>query len=186
MQIRLQNVMPKMHKASDSNIERLLWRFFQRDILIMKFVTFVLLLAIFSPINVKADSNGSLKLNTDILTGNQSQAGSVGDFPVRGRLFTKELEEQSKNLGLDSKQVVENIKTVDFSVKTDGTKSDSEVKKYLFQNYKSQVIISDNKEDSQQVSWFVMLSIPVMIVILFVGIFSGRWWTRKQRRKVRN
>lgn len=152
----------------------------------MKFVAFVLLLAIFSPINVKADSNGSLKLNTDILTGNQSQAGSVGDFPVRGRLFTKELEEQSKNLGLDSKQVVENIKTVDFSVKTDGTKSDSEVKKYLFQNYKSQVIISDNKEDSQQVSWFVMLSIPVMIVILFVGIFSGRWWTRKQRRKVRN
>ena len=97
-----------------------------------------------------------------------------------------DIEESDKMNDKIENIFVENIKTVDFSVKTDGTKSDSEVKKYLFQNYKSQVIISDNKEDSQQVSWFVMLSIPVMIVILFVGIFSGRWWTRKQRRKVRN
>ncbi|WP_172209901.1 type VII secretion protein EssA [Lactococcus hodotermopsidis] len=138
---------------------------------------------VFSPVNTSADSDGNLKLNTDVITNNQIQAGGSGEFPIRGHLFTQELDEQSEKLESERNQLIDDVKNVDFSVKSSDSKNDDKVKKLLFQEYQPQVIIVKDQEDSKQSNWFMMMNIVIIVVLLSVGIVTGKWWTKRKLRK---
>lgn len=175
---QLQNVMHKMQKVLVSKTQRLLGRFFALKCLGIVIFSIVFLFSF----DVLADSNGSLKINTDILINNQILSGGVGEFPIRGELFSTDLTDLSEQNREEENSIVHRAENIDFSTQTKDNLEGNQSKKLLFENYQPQVITKNNQENAQQsnlVFWFV---VPLMLVLLFIGIFAGRWRVQYKRK----
>ena len=81
--------MHKMHRALVFKHGRLSRRF-------LCICTLVVGVFAFSFPAVKGSADGKLKLNTDVLMNNGAGIGGSGEFPIRGQLFSSELEEQNQ------------------------------------------------------------------------------------------
>ena len=110
MLIRLLNVMHKMRKVLAFKSERLLRCFFS-----WKSVVLILgMIGLFGPLTVRADSDGSLKIKSDMLTQNPIQLGGVGDFPIRGKLFSSEVSVLLDKKGFKHNEWMNQAKAIDF------------------------------------------------------------------------
>ncbi|GAB2023721.1 type VII secretion protein EssA [Pseudolactococcus yaeyamensis] len=173
--------MHKMLKVSDFKNERLLRCFFA----LKSFAIALVMIGILSAITVSADSDGSLTINTDILTNNQVQAGGVGDFPIRGELFSSALTEFSKQNSFKQNERIEQAKTIDFSIKSRDVSDDKQVKQLLFENYRPQVITTKNQENTKQSDYLFLIATLTMLFLGVVGIFAGRWRIKQKLKKQR-
>lgn len=181
MPIQLQNVMHKMLKVSDFKNEHLLRCFFVGKTLLTCLICF----GLFPFVTVLADSDGSLKLNTDVLTKNQVQLGGAGDFLIRGELFSTDLSERSQNKKNLEMSRINQVKTLDFSIRNKDSSGKHDVRQQLFEHYLPQVIKSrqsDHIKQSSVLFWLTVFSVPCLCL---VGIGGGRWRVRYKRKKAK-
>lgn len=139
-------------------------------------------------LNVKAVSvvgNGNLKLNTAIITNEQIQTGGGGEFPIRGILFSKELNEQAQQNDALLSQQTDVVGKLDFQKQSNQKADMQKMKAMLFQDYNPQVILSKSSQDGRSYALYVIIGALAAAVLLVVGVLSGRWWARRGRT-VRN
>ncbi|MGX6991586.1 type VII secretion protein EssA [Pseudolactococcus reticulitermitis] len=174
--------MQKMQKVLVSKIQRLLGRFFA---LKCSGIFILVIVSLFS-LYVQADSNGSLKINTDILTNNHILSGGVGEFPIRGELFSTDLTKVSEQNREEEKSIIHQAERIDFSNQTKDISEDKQSKKLLFKDYQPQVITKNSQEDVQQTNMVFWFAVPLLFFLLLLGIFAGRWRVQYKRKKSRS
>ena len=86
--------------------------------------------------NEKGSADGKLKLNTDVLMNNGAGIGGSGEFPIRGQLFSGELEEQNQKLKENQEQLAKQKQTIQFEEKSTQSLNMKPAIKNLFQEMK--------------------------------------------------
>jgi hypothetical protein len=142
-------------------------------------------LSFFSSPSVLADSDGSLTINTDVLMKNQVQTAGVGDFSIRGELFSNALTALSEKNKSEQHALVHNVKNVDFSVKRKDTSDDNQVKQLLFENYQPQVLTKNSQNVTRKSNGTLLVGLLAVAVFLVLGISAGRWRSRQKSKKQR-
>lgn len=181
MLIRLLNVMRKMRKVLAFKSERLLRCFFS-----WKSVVLILgMIGLFGSLTVQADSDGSLKIKSDMLMQNPIQLGGVGDFPIRGKLFSSEVSEL-----LDQKDMVytgriNQAKAIDFSTTAKAVSDGKQVKQLLFDTYQSGVIAPNAQENNKQSNELLLLSFFGFLLLSVVGALLGRGYGIHKLKKTK-
>lgn len=182
MPIRLLNAMHKMRKVLDFKNERLLRCFFTWK----SFVLILGMIGLFGSLTVWADSDGSLKIKSDMLTQNLIQLGGVGDFPIRGKIFSSELSELLDQKNIKQREWINQAKAIDFSKKTKDVSGSKQIRQLLFDGYQPRVVANIAQENSKQSNNLLLLSIFCLLFLSVVGALLGRGYgiqkLRKQRR----
>lgn len=128
-------------------------------------------LSVSMPQKVIAD-DGRLYLDTNVITSNSnSNVGSTSDFPIKGTLFTQEMDQKSQQQGiLDTKK---QINKINFSVKKNSV-DHNQSRSILFKNYHTEPV-NDDTDNSKPtpVSFLyyllILLSIPMIILVYQLG-----------------
>lgn len=152
-----------------------------------KLILLVLLgLSLFLGVKVSADDNGSLELNTNILTNSEGGVGATGDFPIRNELFTDTLNQTAQAQMQD--QIPAHRKTLDFSKQADSqlyNTNTERISQKLFTNYQPQVLTSRNSSNNQVTRiwlWLLAsLAIPLVILALYLGKQNAKRRLKKKR-----
>ena len=131
-----------------------------------------------------ADDNGSLQLNTDVITNSNGGVGTTSDFQIRNQLFTPTIDKIAKEQAQDN--VPKQRETLDFSKETTNALynvNTTKVVKQLFVNYNPQVIASStNTSNSKTMFWYWVISL-VAVPLIVLAIFLGRKNANRRLRK---
>ena len=189
----LLNGMPKMRQVSVSR--KLMRRYFCGAFLlnmkIMKkkpLLVIILSTSLFflTGITSDADDNGKLQLNATVITNSTGGVGTTSDFPIRGKLFTPELNQINQNQMQD--KIPEHRLTLDFSITSTNTLYNTDtdkVTKQLFANYKPQVLTTDKaSHQSQEMIWYLVMlvvALPLVALAIFLGQQNAKRRLRKKR-----
>lgn len=176
MLIRLLSVMHKMHKALVFKDERLIRRF-------LCICTLIVAASILLFPAVKGYADGSLKLNTDILTNNESGVGGSGEFSIRALLFSKELDEQNQKIQNTQEQVIKNKKEIIFNEKSTQQLDRKVLIKKLFQNYQPQIIEHSGNYEQKEKNNFYLIGILVGPFLTLLGIIFGNKRAKSRQRR---
>ena len=133
-----------------------------------------------------ADDNGKLQLNATVITNSTGGVGTTSDFPIRGKLFTPELNQINQNQMQD--KIPEHRLTLDFSITSTNTLYNTDtdkVTKQLFANYKPQVLTTDKaSHQSQEMIWYLVMlvvALPLVALAIFLGQQNAKRRLRKKR-----
>lgn len=130
---------------------------------------------------VSAADNGDLKLNTGIITNNEIQNGGAGGFPIRGSLFSEELNAQEKKNEELSSRLTDMAGKLDFKEQPDKKADTQQMTSMLFQDYHPQVIFSKNSRTGHSRALYYAMGALGAAVLLVTGILTGRWWAKRGR-----
>lgn len=182
MLIRLLNVMHKMRKVLAFKSERLLRCFFSWKSLVL----ILGMIGLFGSLTVQADSDGSLKIKSDMLTQNPIQLGGVGDFPIRGKLFSSEVSRLLDQKGFKHNEWINQAKGIDFSTTVKAISDGKQVKQLLFDTYQPRVITTNTQENNKQSNELLLLCFFGLLLLSVFGALFGRGYgihkLKKQRR----
>lgn len=76
-----------------------------------------LFLFFYSPFVVLADSDGSLQLNSDMITTQSGAGSSISDFAIRSQLFSKDLDKKTQEKARNTEEATKHVNDIDFSKK---------------------------------------------------------------------
>lgn len=150
------------------------------------FILSGLLFIFYSPFVVFADSDGSLQLNSDMITTQSGAGSSTSDFAIRSQLFSKDLDNKTHEKAKSAEEVTKHINEIDFNKKSQNQLYQTNyrnLKTELFKNYSQTNVTSDDeKQVSKNVGMFILLMIALPLMIL-TGVIA-RNLTRRKRRKI--
>ncbi|MFC4652337.1 type VII secretion protein EssA [Lactococcus nasutitermitis] len=144
--------------------------------------SFIFLISIKS----KADDNGSLQLNSNVVTNSNGGVGTGSEFPIRNALFTTAMNQKVKAQMQD--KIPEQQKALNFSKQTVNSlynTDTSKITKALFVDYKPQVIASSTNENNTQKTLWYWLLLIIAIPLVFLAVFLGRKNAKRSLRKKR-
>ncbi|MFJ3426627.1 hypothetical protein [Leifsonia aquatica] len=125
--------------------------------------------------------DGSLDLNADILVDESVGTGSVGDFAVRGRLFSVDLSARADEQREASAARLDVADSLTFEPPDAGAESYEAVRAGLFADYTSDMHSQtvESREESPVLHLLVLVAgVPLVVLI---GVFLGRVWARRRR-----
>ena len=132
-----------------------------------------------------ADSDGSLQLNTTVIT-NQSGDGSSGsEFDIRGQLFSETLTKKIQERADQTVSCRQLIQKLDFNQTSQNAlyqKDYQPLKTNLFKTYNQAhlpVAKSTQSSDTKPMVFLLVLALPLLILTAVVS----RIWTRRKRRR---
>jgi len=132
----------------------------------------------------RADDDGKLKLDPNIITNQGAGASSSNDFAIRNELFTSALNQKDHALRKDetpqTRQALSFDKPSRNSLYSTNT---NQVTQDLFTNYKPQVITSKTNQTSSQSSLFLWLIGATGLVLIVVAIVLGRLMGKRKLRR---
>jgi hypothetical protein len=136
---------------------------------------------------VAAQNDGSLKIDSTILTNQISGTGDLSEFPIRGQLFSPMFDGKIKERKQETQNITNLKQTIDFQKNADKqlhNLNTDEVKMNLFKNYSNQNIsMTTSKQDGNKNEWLIVafLSLP----LLFLTGFVAKHLTRRKKRHER-
>jgi type VII secretion protein EssA len=139
----------------------------------------------YSPLVGFADSDGSLQLNSGMIT-TQSEAGSsTSDFAIRSQLFSKDLDKKTQEKEKNTEEATKHIDEIDFSKESQNKlykTNYQSLKTELFKDYSyTNVASNDSKKNVKNNGMLILLILALPLVIL-TGVVA-RNLTRRKRRK---
>lgn len=150
------------------------------------FILSGLLFIFYSPFVVFADSDGSLQLNSDLITTQSGAGSSTSDFAIRSQLFSKDLDNKMQEKAKSAEEVTKHINEINFNKKSQNhlyQTNYQSLKTELFKNYsQTNVASNDSKEASKNNGMLILLILALPLMIL-TGVVA-RSLTRRKRRKV--
>lgn len=144
-----------------------------------------LFLFFYSPFVVLADSDGSLQLNSDMITTQSGAGSSTSDFAIRSQLFSKDLDKKTQEKARNTEDATKHVNDIDFSKKSQNKlykTNYQSLKTKLFRDYsQTNVASTESKKDSKNNGMLILLllTLPLMILTGYVA----RSLTRRKRRK---
>ncbi|MFT4189016.1 MAG: hypothetical protein QM621_10605 [Aeromicrobium sp.] len=130
----------------------------------------------------EGQGGGQLDLNTTVLVNDPVSAGSVGDFPIRGSLFSADfaalLQEQQRRAA-ERLSVAE---TLDFTKTESGAAEYEPVRAVLFEDYTPREVFSSAGDEQRSSSLLYIAAAVVGVPLTLVaGVLMGRFWARRKR-----
>jgi len=147
-------------------------------------VLLMLIVFLFNEQKLFASDDGSLQLNTQIITESDGGLSISNEFPIRNALFGSEMN-RIVEAQISEQQVIQQ-KGLDFSAIGSDTLyqlDTNKVTKTIFINYQPAVRSAQSDNLGDQVSIWYWLNGILALVVLAGGITLGR---RQAKRKVRN
>jgi type VII secretion protein EssA len=144
-----------------------------------------LLFLFYSPFAVSADSDGSLQLNSGMITTQSGAGSSTSDFAIRSQLFSKDLDKKAQEKVKSGEEATKHIDEIDFNKESQNKlykANYQSLKTELFKNYiQTNVASNDSKETSKNNGMLILLIMALPLMIL-TGVVA-RNLTRRKRRK---
>ncbi|MDN6029627.1 MAG: type VII secretion protein EssA [Alkalibacterium sp.] len=151
--------------------------------LLTSFITCVCIMLL--PSVTLANSDGSLQLNTTVIT-NQSGDGSSGsEFDIRGQLFSQTLTKRIQERADQTVSCHQVIQKIDFNRTSQNAlyqKDYQPLKTNLFKTYNQAylpVAKVAQSSDTRPMFFLLVLALPLMIL---TAVMSKIWTRRKRRR----
>ena len=134
-----------------------------------------------------AAGDGSLQLDTSVLTNSGSNSvGTTGDFPIRGQLFSADLNQISTNVKTaEARFAGQTLSGVNFKNRVLAASYQSDMSplvKRLFVNYKPTVLPNAISESNTGNSLLYGIIIVFGLILTIVAGFLGRWNAKRKRR----
>ena len=128
------------------------------------------------------DDSGQLDLNSTVLVNDSASTGSAGDFAIRGSLFSADLSARVKQQRAELTKQLTTARDLDFAHRESSTLDYRPVRAGLFEHYSSQVLPRAAQERTGVAPAFYGVVVVVAVpLVLLVGVFLGRFWTRRKR-----
>lgn len=144
----------------------------------------VTLILLTTPLLVVAESDGSLQLDSDMIT-NQAGGGSTSsDFTFRSQLFSKQINEKVKEKEKREAENTQLIQNVDFNqasqnklyqVNYQGLKTE------LFKSY-NQTTIGTNESETKMNNKGVLILMILALPLLILTAYIAKRFTRRKRK----
>jgi len=146
------------------------------------------LILLTAPLFVRAESDGSLQLDSDMITNQAGGSSTSSDFTVRSQLFSKRINEKVQEKEKREAENTKTIQNVDFNqasqnklyqVNYQGLKTE------LFKDYNQTNIgtgEAQTKTNNRGVLILMILALPLMILTAY----SAKRLTRRKRRNERS
>jgi len=145
------------------------------------------MLTLVIPLRVFASNDGSLSLDANVLN-NQTAGTSVGDFPIKGELFSPRINEIVFTQNKEQAQVTEKIKDITFEGTEEfGNQVDyKKLERQLFKDYTSSINNSSVEKRATQAdfSFWVLLgsALPLILLSMFLAKKRAQRISRKKLR----
>lgn len=143
-----------------------------------------MLLLLIDPLFVRAESDGSLQLNSDMIT-NQSIGGATSsDFVIRSQLFSKRMMEKVQEKEQREAENIKIIQNVDFNQESQNKLFQANyqsLKTELFKDYNQKNIGTSElqtKMNNRGMLILMILALPLMILTAY----SAKRFTRRKRK----
>ncbi|MDN3201196.1 type VII secretion protein EssA [Enterococcus faecalis] len=143
-----------------------------------------ILLLLIDSLFVRAESDGSLQLNSDMIT-NQSIGGTTSsDFAIRSQLFSKRMMEKVQEKEQREAENIKIIQNVDFNQENQNKLFQANyqrIKTELFKNYDQTNIGTSKlqtKMNNRGMLILMILALPLMILTTFIA----KRFTRRKRK----
>lgn len=143
-----------------------------------------MLLLLIDPLFVRAESDGSLQLNSDMIT-NQSIGGATSsDFAIRSQLFSKKMLEKVQEKEQREAEKIKTIQNVDFNQESQNKLFQANyqrIKTELFKDYNQTNIgtsEAQTKMNNRGMLILMILALPLMILTAY----SAKRFTRRKRK----
>lgn len=150
------------------------------------FILSGLLFIFYSPFVVFADSDGSLQLNSDMITTQSGAGSSTSDFAIRSQLFSKDLDNKTQEKAKSAKEVTKYINEINFNKKSQNQLYQTNyqsLKTELFKNYSQTNVASNDSKGTSKNNGVLILLIMALPLMILTGVVA-RSLTRRKRRKV--
>lgn len=146
------------------------------------------LILLTAPLFVRAESDGSLQLDSDMITNQAGGSSTSSDFTVRSQLFSKRINEKVQEKEKREAENTKTIQNVDFNqasqnklyqVNYQGLKTE------LFKDYNQTNIgtgEAQTKTNNREVLILMILALPLMILTAYIA----KRLTRRKRRNERS
>ena len=137
------------------------------------------------PLSVCADSDGSLQLNSNLITNQSGENSGASDFEIRAQLFSKDLEQKTEDKAKQEAEITKVIDTIDFNQDSQNElykMSYRSVKMKLFKDYRQADIISNDLNSQSSTKGVIIILILTMPLLVLTG-FIARMFARRKRRK---
>lgn len=192
MQILLKSAMHKMLKVSDFRTEHPLWCSFILGDDMKKqrlFILFIGLLVLFcNPFIGYADSDGSLQLNSDLITTQSGEGATTSEFAIRAKLFSKDLDNKTQDKIKNSEKVTEHIANIDFNNKSQNKLYKTNyrsIKTELFKNYSQTNVSTDDSKKTSSINGMLILFILAIPLLVLTGVVARNLTRRKRKNNER-
>lgn len=128
-----------------------------------------------------SDETGTLRLNATVLVNDSVGAGSAGDFPIRGSLFSERLYVRIGEQREASAERLTGVRELDFAAPKPSGDQYQSVRAALFENYSSSGIASKQREGEESSALLGVVAVLAVPLMLIAGIGLGRFWARRRR-----
>lgn len=139
----------------------------------------------YNPFTALADSDGSLQLNSDIITAQSKGEGGNSEFAIRAKLFSNELTKKTQEKAKNAASIPNYINDINFDqrhVNKLYQENYQSLKSDLFKNYNQTHIGTTELEQSSEKKSLLLLLILALPLMILTGLVA-RSWTRRKRRK---
>ncbi|NQX13882.1 hypothetical protein HQQ80_19820 [Microbacteriaceae bacterium VKM Ac-2855] len=128
------------------------------------------------------DNAGRLNLTTDVLVTESVNAGSTGDFVVRGALFSEEFTARAQAQRAIETERVANVRSLDFSRAETSAVDYQPVRESLFDGYSPQDLVQTAQEvNDDSPTFYGVAALVAVPLTLVAGVALGRFWARRKR-----
>lgn len=144
-----------------------------------------LLFLFYSPFAVSADSDGSLQLNSDMITTQSGAGSSTSDFAIRSQLFSKDLDKKAQEKVKSGEEATKHIDEIDFNKESQNKlykANYQSLKTELFKNYSQTNVASNDSKKTSKNNGMLILLIMALPLMILTGVVA-RSLTRRKRRK---
>ena len=155
-----------------------------KDLKKLLFLSGVFLILI-SPLGVHADSDGSLQLNSDMITNQSGGTSSVSDFAIRSQLFSKDLEAKVEEKSQKEANATKSIQNADFNQRQLNRLyqvNHQNVKTELFIHYGPTGFASDETYTQNATRGMLILLFLAVPLLVLTGFVAKRFARRKRRK----
>lgn len=126
------------------------------------------------------DTLGQLSLNTTVLVNESVGAGVVGDFAVRGELFTEPFSTQVQEQRQHQAERLAVVERLDFAPSDQTAATYQPVRAALFGDYSSTVLPSAESEPESTATLYGIAVVAVPLVLV-AGVVLGKAWAKRKR-----
>lgn len=135
------------------------------------------------PQNVLA-GEGSLHLDTNLITNSKGGVGSLGDFPIKGSLFTDEMNRKTQKQ--NDFNVHTQLKKINFSSEDKGhyNADFSKTTALLFSSYHPENTINDDSTVKRAYHFWYYILAFLLIPLVFISYWLGKMAAKKRLKKI--
>ena len=138
-----------------------------------------------SSASVLGDSDGSLQLQSEMITNQSGGGASVSEFGIRSQLFSTSLYEKEEEKEKQVAETLKHVQAIDFNKNSQNKLYKTNVQNVrteLFKDYKQANVASTSSGTEVKTKGILVLLILAIPLMVLTGFAARRFARRKRKR----